>query len=114
MRLSYPERSWTADERVATKIKSQEPVRIPRDADPRALPDFAGFVITACEPKRAFLAKIKPIQPAINPQRRGEPSWPSRQVAQRLDLTILLHDRDAVARLERPDEDPSPNPRYLA
>jgi hypothetical protein len=29
-------------------------------------------------------------------------------------LTISLHDRDAVARLERPDEDPSPNPRCLA
>jgi hypothetical protein len=50
----------------------------------------------------------------INPQCRGEPSWSSRQVAQPLDLTISLHDRDAVARLKRPDEDPSPNPRYLA
>jgi hypothetical protein len=50
IRFLYPERSWTADERTAPKIKSQEPVRIPRDADPRALPDFAGFVITASEP----------------------------------------------------------------
>jgi len=25
-------------------------VRIPRDADPDAMPDFAGFVITASEP----------------------------------------------------------------
>jgi hypothetical protein len=42
------------------KIKSQEAVRIPRNADPDALtdfagpdfagPDFAGFVVTASEP----------------------------------------------------------------
>ena len=48
--LLFLERSWTADEGTAPKIKSQEPVRIPRDADPDALPDFAGFVITASEP----------------------------------------------------------------
>ena len=34
-------RSWTADERTVPKIKSQEAVRIPRNADPNALPDFA-------------------------------------------------------------------------
>ena len=45
-----PKRSWTADERTAPKIKSQKAVCIPRDADPDALPDFAGFVITASEP----------------------------------------------------------------
>ena len=44
------ERSWTADERTAPKIKSQEAVRIRRDADSDALPDFAGFVIVASEP----------------------------------------------------------------
>ena len=44
------ERSWTADERTVPKIKSQEAVRIPRNADPDALPDFAGFVVTASEP----------------------------------------------------------------
>ena len=66
------------------------------------------------EPQRAFSAKIQPIETAINPQRRGEPSWSSRQVAQPLNLAISLHDRYAVARLERPDEDPSPNPCYLA
>jgi hypothetical protein len=48
--LLFPKRSWTADERTAPKIKSQEAVRIPRDADPDALPDFARFVITASEP----------------------------------------------------------------
>ena len=48
--LLFLERSWTADERTAPKIKSQEAVRIPRDADPDAMPDFAGFVITASEP----------------------------------------------------------------
>ena len=85
-------------------------MRIPRDADPDALPDFAGFVITASEPKRAFPAEIEPIEPTINPQCCGEPSWSSRQVAQPLNLTVLLHDRDAVARLERSDEDASPIP----
>ena len=47
--LLFRKRSWTADERTAPKIKPQEAVRIPRDADPDALPDFAGFVITAPE-----------------------------------------------------------------
>jgi hypothetical protein len=42
--------TWTADERTVPKIKSQEAVRIPRNADPNALPDFAGFVVTASEP----------------------------------------------------------------
>src|SRR5262249_14766653 len=50
IRLLYPERSWTTDERTAPKIKSQQAVCIPRDADPDALPDFAGFVITTSEP----------------------------------------------------------------
>ena len=44
------ERSWTADEGTAPKIKAQEPVRIPDDADPDALPDFAGVVIAAPDP----------------------------------------------------------------
>ena len=48
--LLFLERSWTADERTAPKIKSLEPVRIPCDADPDALPDFSGFVIAASEP----------------------------------------------------------------
>jgi hypothetical protein len=50
--------------------------------------DFAGFVVTASEPERTFAAKIEPIEPTINPQRRGEPSWSSRQVAQALDAAI--------------------------
>ena len=50
IRLLYPERSWTADERIAPKIKSQEAVCIPRDADPDALADLAGLVIIAAEP----------------------------------------------------------------
>ena len=48
--LLFLERSWTADERTVPKIKSQEAVRIPRNADPNALPDFAGLVVTASEP----------------------------------------------------------------
>lgn len=48
--LLFLERSRTADERTAPKIKSQEAVRIPRNADPDALPDFAGFVVSAFEP----------------------------------------------------------------
>jgi len=84
----FLERSWAADERTVPKIKSEEAVRIPRNADPNALPDFDGFVVTASEPSRAFSAKIKSIEPTINPQRRGEPSWSSRQVAQALDAAI--------------------------
>ena len=45
---------------------------------------------------------------------RGRRNIQASRVAQPLDLTISLHDRDAVARRERPDEDASPNPRYLA
>ena len=48
--LLFHERSWTADERTVPKIKPQEAVRIPRNADPDALPDFAGFVVIASEP----------------------------------------------------------------
>ena len=48
--LLFLERSWTADEWTLAKIKSQEAVRIPRNPDPNALPDFAGFVVTASEP----------------------------------------------------------------
>jgi hypothetical protein len=95
----FPQRSWTADERTAAKIKSQQAVCIPRDADSDAFADFAGFVIAVSEPQRAFSAKIEPIQPTIDLQRRGEPSWPARQVAQPLDVTNSLHDRDALARL---------------
>ena len=69
-------------------------MRIARDSDPDAMPDFAGFVTTASEPWRAFSAQIEPIKPTINPQCRCEPSWSPRQVAQPLDLTISLHDRD--------------------
>src|SRR5271166_2904049 len=62
----------------------------------------------------AFSAKIEPIEPTINPQRRGEPSWSSRQVAQALDAAILPHDRDAFERLERPDQDAGSDPGHLA
>jgi hypothetical protein len=48
--LLFLERSWTADKRTVPKIKPQEAVRIKRNADPNALPDFAGFVVTASEP----------------------------------------------------------------
>jgi hypothetical protein len=48
--LSFRERSWTADEWTAPNIKSQEAVRIPRNADPDALPDFAGVVVAGSEP----------------------------------------------------------------
>jgi hypothetical protein len=49
-RLLFLERSWTANKRTVPKIKSQEAVRIPRNADPNALPDFVGFVVPASEP----------------------------------------------------------------
>jgi MFS family permease len=44
------ERSWTADERAAQKIKSQKAIRIPRNADPDALPDLAGLLVVASQP----------------------------------------------------------------
>jgi hypothetical protein len=49
------ERSWTADERAGGNIKSQETVRIPCNADPSALPDFAGFVVTPSHPQQNLL-----------------------------------------------------------
>jgi hypothetical protein len=69
-------------------MKSQETVRIPCNTDPYALPDFAGLVVTASDPQRAFSAKIEPIEPTIYPQRRSEPSWSSHQVTQALDAAI--------------------------
>ena len=44
------ERSWTADEGTIPKIKSQEAVRLLRNADPGAQSDFAGFEVTTSEP----------------------------------------------------------------
>jgi hypothetical protein len=55
--LTCPKQPWTADERAAAEIKSQETVRIPRNADPDALPDFAAFVVPASEPQRGPLGK---------------------------------------------------------
>jgi len=110
----FLERSWPADERTAPKIKSQEKVRIPRNADPDALPDFTGFVVTVSEPQRTFAAKIDCIEATINPQRRGESSWSSRQVTQALDAAISPHDRDAFEWFERPDQDAGSDPGHLA
>ena len=108
------EQFWAAHERTAPKIESQEAVCIPRNADPNAPPDFYRLVVTVSEPQRALLAKIEPIEPAINPQRGGEPSWPSRQIAHALDAAILPHDRDAFERLESPDQDAGSDPGFLA
>ncbi len=44
------ERSRTAQERTAPKIKSQEPVRVLGNADPDALPDVARLVAIMSEP----------------------------------------------------------------
>ena len=78
--LTEVERSRAADEWTFQQEKSQETVRILRNADSFALPDFAGFLVIMSEPQWTFSAKIEPIEPTINPQRRGEPSWSSRRV----------------------------------
>ncbi len=44
------ESPWAADERAVSFIKSQEAVRLTRDADPFALPDLARFEVAASEP----------------------------------------------------------------
>jgi hypothetical protein len=75
------ERSCTADERAVRKIEAQKAIRIPRNADPRALPDLAGFAVIVSQPQRAFAAKIEPIEPMIDSQRRGESSRSARQIA---------------------------------
>jgi len=48
--LSLLEQPWTADERTAPNIKSQQTVRLAGDTDPDALPDFAGIEIIVSEP----------------------------------------------------------------
>jgi hypothetical protein len=48
--LLFLDRSWTTDERTVPKVKSQEAVRIPRNADPNTPPDFAGRVVAVSEP----------------------------------------------------------------
>jgi hypothetical protein len=50
----------------------------------------------------------------IDSQRRGEPSWSSRQVAQALDAAVQPQDQHAFERLERPDQDARSNPGRLA
>jgi len=63
-------------------------MRIARNADPRALPELAGFLVIAPQPQRAFAAKIEPIEPTIDLQRRGEPSRSARQILQAVDSSI--------------------------
>jgi hypothetical protein len=84
--VSFIKRARTAYERTAPNIKPQSAVRIPRNADPDALadfifPDLARAAIIPPEPKRAFLAKIEPIERTIDPERLGEPARTSRQIA---------------------------------
>ena len=105
---------WTADEWARASIKSQEAVRISRNADPNALPDFTGFAVTLSQPQKTFSAQIESVEPTINPQRRSEPPGSARQIAQTLDATIEPHDRDAFERLKRPDEDAGSDPGHLA
>ncbi len=69
-------------------MKSQEAVRVPRDADPDAPSDFSDFMVIACQPKRTFSAKIESIASTIDPQCRGEPSWSSCQIAHAVDAAI--------------------------
>ena len=73
-------------------------------------PDLARIVVVLREPQRACPAKIEPVKRTIDPERLGEPSWSSRQVTQALGSTIALHDRDALERLERPDQDAGATP----
>ena len=73
-------------------------------------PISPGSWSSRAEPQRAFPAKIEPVEPTIDPQRLGEPSRSSRQVAQALDAAIEPHDRDPFERLERPDQDAGADP----
>src|SRR6185312_17144318 len=52
------------------------------------------------------MAKIESIEATIDPQGLCESSRSARQVPQALAVAIHLHDRDAFAWFERPDEDP--------
>ena len=61
------ERSRTAHERTAPKIKSQEPVRVLGNADPDALPDVANIVLAAPEPQTPLATQIEPVERTINP-----------------------------------------------
>jgi hypothetical protein len=62
------------------------------------------------EPQRTGLTEIDPVQSAINPQGRAQPSRAPRQVSQPLGAAISLHDRDALGWLDRPDQDARPTP----
>ena len=96
------------------KVKSQEAVFIPRDANPNTLPKFIGFIIPVPKPQGAFPAKVEPIEGMIDLQCGGEPSGPSRQVVHALDAAISPHDRDAFEWLKGPDQDSCSKPGHLA
>ena len=89
------------------------------DADPDAFADHAwvdwgGLLVVGSEPERAFPAKVEAIQRAVDPQGGGEPPGSARQIAEALDAAPLPHDRNAVQRLQRPDQDTGADARRLA
>ncbi len=97
--ISLAKRSRPADERIAPNIKSEQAARILRNADPRAPPDITELEVSTPEPQRAFPTQIQSVEATIDPQRRGEPSRSSCQIAHALDAAIQPHDRDTFERL---------------
>src|SRR5271165_485581 len=103
--LSCVERPRAADEPIPANVESQEALCRPRDADPSALPDFAGYLSVVSEAQRTVPTKVDSIQPAINAQGYAQPSRASRQVSHLFGAAILPHDPNAASRLDRPDQD---------
>src|ERR1700730_11104448 len=103
--LSSVERPRAADEPIPANVEAQEAVCRARDADPSALPDFAGYLSVGSEAQRTVPTKVDSIQPAINSQGYAQPSRASRQVSHLFGAAILPHHPNAASRLDRPDQD---------
>jgi hypothetical protein len=103
--LSSVERPRTADEAIPANVESQEAVCRACDADPSALPDFAGYLSVVSEAQRTVPTKVDSIQPAIDSQGCAQPSRASRQVSHLFGAAILPHRPNAAGRLDRPDQD---------
>jgi hypothetical protein len=108
--VSSIERLRTTDEPIAANIESQQALGCACNADPFALPDFAGRSTVRSEPQRTGLTKVDPVQSAVNFQGYTQPSRAACQVSHVLGAAILLHDRDACVGSIALIKTPAPTP----
>jgi len=84
-------------------------MRIPGNADSHAGGDLRGRPRYPTQPQRPVRAQIEPVVAAIDVHRDGEPAWPTREIPQAIRAAPDLHERNALERLERSDQNPGPD-----